>query len=393
MDTEAGRLQRWKVPAAIAAATLLALLLGLLLYHRARSGTNTVALASSAKPVSVVEARSSSYRESHRYVGTLEPWYAARVGPQFISAYVDTVLVRPGAVVKRGDVVATLDCRNASSADQAVAMQARALEKTQVALADRAARMSTLLKGGFAAPSEVEMQQAESESKQAQLLAMKAQSLSAALSVKDCVLRAPFDGEVADRFVDPGAFVRPGSAIAALVDRRVVRLVADVPESDFQAVPVGTPVRIHLLSTGQHLTGPISRRAPGADPSTRTIHVEIDLPNQGRAYPVGTTAELLLDAREAIPATEIPLAAATVRAKKATVVAVEGEVAHKVTVNVVGESGGSLFVAPDLKAGTRVVMEGRELVTEGDRVAATLITAGESRQAEREVRTAPKKEL
>ena len=36
------------------------------------------------------------------YVGRLDPWIAASVGPQFVSAYVDTVLVRPGAVVKRG---------------------------------------------------------------------------------------------------------------------------------------------------------------------------------------------------------------------------------------------------------------------------------------------------
>ena len=395
MDTEARRAQRLNLPAVIAGATLLVLVLGLLLYHRARGGTNTVALASTPKPVTVVEARASTYRHTHRYVGTIEPWYAARVGPQFISAYVDTVLVRPGAVVKRGDVVATLDCRNASSADQAVAMQARALERTQAALADKAARMSTLLKGGFAAPSEVEMQKAESESKEAQLLAMKAQALSASLSVKDCVLRAPFDGEVADRFVDPGAFVRPGTAIAALVDRRMVRLTADVPESDFQSVPPGAPVRIHLLSTGQNVTGTIARRSPAADPSTRTIHIEIDLPNRDRAYPVGTTAELRLDGGEAIPATELPLAAASVRARKATVVVIDGELAHKRTVQVVGESGGSLFVAPELAAGSRVVLEGREVVAEGDRVAAKLASPLQPQQVERAAvpGAAPKQEL
>jgi len=37
--------------------------------------------------------------------------------------------------------------------------------------------------------------------------------------VSDCVLRAPFDGEIATRLVDPGAFVRPGTSIVSVIDR------------------------------------------------------------------------------------------------------------------------------------------------------------------------------
>ena len=359
-----------KVPVLIAAVTVVVLALGFLLYHRAKGATNSVALASRPKPVTVVEATSASYRQTHRYVGTIEAWYAARVGPQFLSAYVDTVLVRPGAMVSRGQVIATLDCRTAATVDKSVAMQARALEHTQAALADQAARMSTLLQGGYAAPDEVEMRKAESESKQAQLLAMKAQMLGTSLQVKDCVLRAPFDGEVAERFVDPGAFVRPGNPISTILDRKVVRLTVEVPEADFDAVPPGTPVRIHLLANGRDLTGTISRRAPSADSNTRTVHIEIDLPNQDRSIPVGTTAEVRLDAGQAVPATEIPLAAASVRGKQATVVVVEGDVARKRTVRVRGERGGSLFIDPALKSGSLIVLEGRESVSEGDKVQA-----------------------
>ena len=67
-------------------------------------------------------ARAGSYQPSRVYVGTLEAWLTASIGPQLVSAYVDTVLVRPGAVVKRGEVLATLDCRDASAASQGVAM-------------------------------------------------------------------------------------------------------------------------------------------------------------------------------------------------------------------------------------------------------------------------------
>lgn len=358
-----------KVPAAIAAATAIALVCGAVLYQRAQARTNTVALAARPRSVSVVAAARSTYRDERRYVGTVQPWYTARIGPQLVSAYVDTVLVRPGASAKRGQVIATLDCRNASSVDQNIKMQARALEKTQAALADKASRMSTLLDGGFAAPDEVEMHRAESDSKQAQLLGLKAQMLGANLQVQDCVLRAPFDGEVAERFVDPGAFVRPGTALLTFIDRDLVRLTAEVPEADFAAVAPGTPVRIHLLANGNDLTGKIARRAPSADESTRTVHVEVDLPNREHTIPVGTTAEVRLDAGTPVQATVIPLAAASVRGHQATVVMVDGDVAHKRMLSVLGERGGDLFLDTALSPGALVVMEGREGLGEGEHVA------------------------
>ncbi len=361
------------VPVAILGGTMAVLGVGALLFARARGASNQVALASEPKAVTVVEARPATWREPRRFIGTLEPWVAAQVGPQFVSAYVDTVLVRPGASVSRGEVIATLDCRHASAAGEAVAAQARALETSQAALANEAARIATLLKGGYASPDEVEMKRAESESKEAQLLAIKAQMLGANLQVQDCVLRAPFAGEIAERNADPGAFARPGKSIATLVDRSMVRISADVSEADFGAVAPGTPVKLHLLAINRDLQAVISRRAPAADLATRTVHVEIDVPNSDRSIPVGTTAEIRLEAGSPVPAVEVPLAAATVRGGKATLVVVEGGVAHKRQLPVLGEAEGELFVGPELTAGASVVLRGRGALAEGDRVAATAV--------------------
>src|SRR6185437_13336026 len=98
------------------------------LFLRSRSRVNKVALAASPKGVTVVEAKAAAFRPRRRYVGTVEPWVEAKVGPQLVSAYVDTVLVRPGAIVKRGDVIATLDCRDASASTKAIAARARAID-------------------------------------------------------------------------------------------------------------------------------------------------------------------------------------------------------------------------------------------------------------------------
>jgi RND family efflux transporter MFP subunit len=288
-----------------------------------------------------------------------------------VSAYVDTVLVRPGDTVKRGQVVATLDCRNVSAESSAVSMQARALETRHEALAHEAARVGDLLQGGFVSPNEAEQKSAESASKEAELQAARAKLARSNLEVSDCVLRAPFDGEVAQRMMDPGAFARPGTPLLTLVDRTRVRVTADAPERDFAEVGRGAKVRVRVLSTGQSLEGPIARRSPSADPGTRTIHFEIDFPNADRRIPVYSTADLSIDVGEPTPSTRIPLSAASVRGSRATLFVVDGSTARKRTVDVRGEAQGSLFLDPALAAGTRVVIEGRAQLKDGDAVTAS----------------------
>jgi RND family efflux transporter MFP subunit len=197
--------------------------------------------------------------------------------------------------------------------------------------------------------------------------------LDASLHVDDCILRAPFDGEIAERHMDPGAFARPGSAITTIVDRHITRITADVPEDDFEAVPPGAKVRLHLLATGRDLTAVISRRAPAADQGTRTAHIEIDVDDATRSVPVWTTAALSLDVGTPVTATAIPLTAASVHAEKATVFVVTGGTAHQVLAKVVGERDGVLYIDPaTVAAGTQVVTEGRTVLTDGDPIAAAI---------------------
>src|SRR5262249_31963577 len=152
-----------------------------------------------------------------------------------------------------------------------------------------------------------EQKSAQSAAEQAQLLATQARLLGTTLEVADCVLRSPFDGEVALRSVDPGAFVRPGTPIVTVVDRSIVRGVGDAPEVDFDVVRPETEVAVHVMSTKAELKATISRRAPAADDATRTVHFEMDLPNPDRSVPVGTTAELSIDVGTPKNAVEVPL--------------------------------------------------------------------------------------
>ena len=358
-------------PLAVAGGVAVVIVLGAALIVHAESKTNKVALGTKPKSVSFVIAQSSTYRPSHTYVGTIRPWVEASVGPQLVAAYVDTVLVRPGAAVKRNDVLGTLDCRNANAATQAVASQARAIDVRQKAIADEVARKKALLEGHYIAENDVIQAVANSEAESAQLASQRAALAQSSLQVNDCVLRAPFDGEIGGRFMDPGAFARPGGSVVTVVDRSTVRVTIDVPESDFDYVGVGTKTKIHVVATGKDLDAAVSRRAPSADPGTRTVHVEMDVVDPERTLPVNTTAEVHVDIGQPVPATQIPIAAATVQNKKAVFFTIDGDVAKLHSVPLVGELGGGFYIAPgDLAPGLKVVTEGRGALTDGDHVAA-----------------------
>lgn len=336
---------------------------------RAAHRQNHVELAGSPRFVSVAAARATEYHDTRTYVGAVEPWIEASVGPQYISGYVETVQVRPGAVVRRGEVLATLDCADPNAETRAVAMRAKAVDAQMRAKADEARRMSSMLDGGFVAPNDVEQKTAASNAAEAELLETNARLLRASLDVRDCILRAPFDGEIGTRTFDPGAFVHPGASIVSVVDRSVVRVTVDAPEKDFDALTPSTTVKIQMLATGASLSAPIARRAPRADPGSRTIHFEVDVSNPDRAYPVGTTAAVQIAVGKAIPTTAIPLYAATQQEGKAKLFVVAGNVAKSRTLPVLGETGGSAFFSPSaLPAGTLVVTEGRALLSDGDPV-------------------------
>jgi membrane fusion protein (multidrug efflux system) len=362
-----------RVPAVVLGGLLLVLAVGGALVWRAHSKINTVALASAPKPVTVVAASDTTFRQARTYVGTLRPWVEANVGPQFISAYVDTVLVRPGASVQRGEVLATLDCRNASASSQAVAAEARAIDARQQAAAHESARIQTLLDGGFVSPNEAEIKSAQSSSEEAQFASERAKLSAMSLQVSDCILKAPFDGEIATRTIDPGAFVRPGTPIVSVIDRDTIRLTFDVPESDFELVAPGTPATIRLVSTGRTIAGAVARRSPSADPETRTAHVEIDLADAKREMPVNTTGEVRIEVGESVRAIEMPLSAASITGSKAAVFVVDGDVAHQQRAKVLGEIGSDLFVDPAIPAGTPIVTEGWATLADGDRVAPKLV--------------------
>jgi membrane fusion protein, multidrug efflux system len=359
--------KRRTIPAVIGLGTVLAVGAGQYVFLRG-TADHSHALSEAPRPVTTVAAEATQFQAERRYVGTVEPWVEAQIGPQVVAAYVKDVRVRPGAEVRAGDLLAVLDCRNADASARATEAQAQAIEKMQSAISDEAKHMANLVGSGFVSQTESERRNAQSLSEAARAAAVRAELESTRVAVGDCALRAPFSGEIGNRYADPGAFASPGSRLLSVVDRSTVRVVVDVSETDFEVVAPGSPVHIRFLTTGREVEAKVTRRSPEADSSTRTVEIEIDLPNQNRALPIHTTAEVLVKVGTPLPARRVPLSAATVRGSKAKLFVVDGQVAHQSVVPVLGDAAGSLYLEPTIPEGALVVTDGRTGLHDGDKV-------------------------
>jgi multidrug efflux pump subunit AcrA (membrane-fusion protein) len=123
---------------------------------------------------------------------------------------------------------------------------------------------------------------------------------------------APFDGVVTRRFINPGDLVqaaistRPTTPLFTCQKIDVVRVFADVPEASATAIRQGLPAEVRLYGpTAQTISGTVTRTATSLDAATRTMRVEIDLPNPDEKLLPGMYAQVSFGPAKAV--TEVPV--------------------------------------------------------------------------------------
>ena len=128
-------------------------------------------------------------------------------------------------------------------------------------------------------------------------------------------VRAPYDGTITARFADPGALIQVATSSATsaiplftIMDLNTVRIYANVPQDDSPWVVSGqTKIAVHVHELqDRSFTGTITRSTLALDPSTRSLLVEVDLPNADHALRPGTFAEMSIALKEIPNALVLP---------------------------------------------------------------------------------------
>jgi RND family efflux transporter MFP subunit len=112
---------------------------------------------------------------------------------------------------------------------------------------------------------------------------------------------APFDGVITRRTINPGDLVqaatanRPQAPLFTCQEIDVIRVFAEVPETSAAAVRPGWPTQVRLFGPdGQTVPGQVTRISAALEPATRTMRVEIDLPNPDETLLPGMYAQVTL---------------------------------------------------------------------------------------------------
>ncbi|CAN5687434.1 efflux RND transporter periplasmic adaptor subunit [soil metagenome] len=158
------------------------------------------------------------------------------------------VMVERGQRVKRGQPVLQLDVAGASlQTQEAYAMFENA--RDQQRLADKECERSrALFEIGAISGTEADRQRTQCTAASHQVSAAAARSQMIGKSVRDGLVRAPFDGIVAERSVTVGEWVSPGRSLFTLIDSDPLKLELIVPESHVHAIKLGQPVELSTVS-------------------------------------------------------------------------------------------------------------------------------------------------
>ena len=182
------------------------------------------------------------------------------------------------------------------------------------------------------------------------------------------LVKAPFDGVITLRNVDVGALVNAGNTLLfRIAQTATLRTYLNVPQSHASGVRVGQVARLSVSNLpGRHFAGAVARTANSLDPASRTLLVEVHVPNPDGALLPGMYARVdLISASNDTPL-RIPSDALIVRGEGTTVAVVrEDHTIHLQKIEVGRDYGDRLEVMSGLREGQTIVPNPADFLREG----------------------------
>lgn len=278
-----------------------------------------------AVAVAAVETGKVETTVANTRAGSVTACRRAKLAPP-LGGRIDKLLVREGDRVKTGQVLVELwnddlAARERISVEQLQSARARVNEACLVAETARrnAERTRALRDKGFVSEERVDQAESEAKARQAACASTRAQVQEAQARIgasradtSRTVVKAPFDGIVAEVNGEVGEYLTPSPPgiptlpAIDLIDDACLYVTAPIDEVDAAQLKIGMTGRISLDAyRGKHFTGKLRRIAPyvlALEKQARTVEVEVefDSPADIRHLLVGYSAdiEVVVDARD-----------------------------------------------------------------------------------------------
>ncbi len=339
-----------------------------------------------ATPVTAGDVVRGPITQRGRYPGELDA-DAADIAAFYAGRLVE-IRVRVGDTVKAGDVIAELDPIDAreqiaqarAQAKAAAAERQRAIVERDHARAE-VARLEPLARDKLISTLEIDRQRARANALGATVESAAAGEAEAQARVKllekrvvESLVRAPFAGRVAERYVDPGVIVNAGTRLARIVAVAPLRVRFEVPEADIPRLAVGTALRVITTGDKEGMPAKITGIASEVSRDRRIAIVEGLIENPPAGWLPGMYAEAVVDLRTIDQATLVPASAVLSRLQpdgavvSGVFVVTPEATARWVPITEIARDADRIAVEGELPAGAKVLVSGHVDLSDGARI-------------------------
>ena len=360
----------------VAAAILAALAIGIVPRTFARRALAEQTAAMAEPTVAVMRPQAAPEMQEILLPGDIEAFQQTPIYAR-ASGYLKQWTVDIGAHVNAGQLLAEID---APEVDDQL-RQAHADQKQADAdrrLADvTAQRWKDLLASNSVSRQETDMKASDAQAKQALLEAANSNVARLEKLQSYEKIYAPFDGTIIARNVDTGALIDAGSAggpareLFDLAQTGTLRVYVDVPQDySQQAAAPGAQAYLTLSQfPDRKFPGQIARNAGSINPVTRTLRLEVDVPNADGALLPGSYAQVHLQLHAAQPQYALPVNTLLFRPEGVQVAIVDknSTVALK-TITIGRDFGSRVEVASGLAGNENVILNPTDAIAQGARV-------------------------
>lgn len=232
-----------------------------------------------AIPVKVIRTKAESFTEWIAATGTIKPWQEADIMSQTLGQ-IEELFMELGEFKQRDAILLQVDDdlrQYAYSQAQAQHISAEAnYEKAKRDLE----RNQQLYERKSITEFEMENARLQERAAYASLISAKAALDTARKQLEDTKIKAPIDGDIAQKMVDIGDTISPGTPIAKIVDIGKLRVLVGISSQEIPKVKRGQEVEIHIDAyPNLSFKGKVSFIGPQADLASRTFPLEVTVKN------------------------------------------------------------------------------------------------------------------
>lgn len=239
----------------------------------------------------VASVRREAIASGPRIAGTLEPAQKAIIRAEAGGSVLE-VNVELGQQVKKGQRLGRIESSGAGDLWRSSQVAVSSAEQDLANAQRELARVQRLADAGAISPRDLEMATSASTAASARFEGAKAQQATASSQLGRTTLESPIDGVVAQRAVNPGDVVAPGSPMFTVIDPTSLRLEGSVPASAAAALRSGTSVQFTVQGyADRSFTGTVQSISPAVDPTSRQIPILVSIPNGNGALLAGLFAD------------------------------------------------------------------------------------------------------